>query len=412
MSSPRSAGSSVRESVSRFEGFALPTSNTLYCPNQFFDVCLPNCSRGCVRIVAYMLRKTLGWCDAEGKPLKERFTITYGEIERHAGVSRDMIKAALTQAIEGCFIRCLQRPRANARGQAATSGLYELRWDESGAYVKDPRQFHGFFAGEGNRTYIPNQFFDVVIRGESLALIKVVGSIIRFSIGFQTKWGHRRQQVSLSYQDISRYAHIRSRTTLSKTINEAIDKRYVTRVKEGCFDPNGGRSSRSAVYALRWRNQAADEPSGRKSGPEEKEVSERSEKWIGSGRKSGPADRSEKWTGIQITRSNNTLKQNEDAVAASFEKLIQVGFDARAARSLAQRHSIEQILNQIDWLDRRGAQRNRLGMLRRAIEQDWSPPGQSTQQLGQPNFASSDPLSADKAELVRRFRSPFNPSSS
>jgi hypothetical protein len=166
------------------------------------------------------------------------------------------------------------------------------------------------------------------------------------------------------------------------------------------------------VYALRWRSHAADEQSGRKSGPEEMETSERSEKWTGSGRKSGPADRSEKWTGIQITRSNNTLKQSQDAAAASFEKLIQVGFDARAARSLAMRYSIEQILNQIDWLDRRGAQRNRLGMLRRAIEQDWSAPGQGITKLGRPNSSMSDPLSAQKAELVRRFRSPFNPSSS
>ena len=42
---------------------------------------------------------------------------------------------------------------------------------------KDPTKFRGFFAGEGNRTYIPNQFFDVVIPNETLAVTKVVGSI-------------------------------------------------------------------------------------------------------------------------------------------------------------------------------------------------------------------------------------------
>ena len=51
-----------------FTGFALPTSNTTYTPNQFFDVCLPHYPRGVVRLVAFMIRKTLGWCDEHGHP--------------------------------------------------------------------------------------------------------------------------------------------------------------------------------------------------------------------------------------------------------------------------------------------------------------------------------------------------------
>ena len=51
-----------------FVGFALPTSNTTYTPNQFFDVCLPHSSRGVVRLVGYLIRKTLGWCDEQGRP--------------------------------------------------------------------------------------------------------------------------------------------------------------------------------------------------------------------------------------------------------------------------------------------------------------------------------------------------------
>src|SRR5438105_3447905 len=81
-----------------FAGFALPTSNTTYTPNQFFDVCLPHYPRGVVRLVGYMIRKTLGWCDAEGKPQAERFAVTYSELEQKAGISRDMIRGALKQA--------------------------------------------------------------------------------------------------------------------------------------------------------------------------------------------------------------------------------------------------------------------------------------------------------------------------
>ncbi len=41
-----------------FTGYPAPTSNTTYTPNQFFDVVLRHSSRGCVRLVAYMIRKT------------------------------------------------------------------------------------------------------------------------------------------------------------------------------------------------------------------------------------------------------------------------------------------------------------------------------------------------------------------
>src|SRR5205807_8221134 len=60
------------------------------------------------------------------------------------------------------------------------------------------KRFDGFFAGEGNRTYIPNQFFDVLVPNESLAVLKVVGSVIRFSIGFQNKWGQDRKSTRLN----------------------------------------------------------------------------------------------------------------------------------------------------------------------------------------------------------------------
>src|SRR5882724_7074375 len=83
--------------VAPFAGFALPTSNTTYTPNQFFDVCLPHYSRGVVRLVGFMLRKTLGWCDAEGRPQAEQHAVSYSDLE-NAGISRDMIRLAIDEA--------------------------------------------------------------------------------------------------------------------------------------------------------------------------------------------------------------------------------------------------------------------------------------------------------------------------
>src|SRR5438552_16827235 len=81
-----------------FSGFALPTSNTTYTPNQFFDVCLRHHSRGVVRLVGYMIRKTLGWCVAHGNPQHETVPISYNELEKKAGLSHSMIRLALDQA--------------------------------------------------------------------------------------------------------------------------------------------------------------------------------------------------------------------------------------------------------------------------------------------------------------------------
>ncbi len=243
--------------VSEFAGFTRPTSNTTYTPNQFFDVCLPHCSRGCIRVVALMIRLTLGWSDEEGNPQRVQHLATYEDFQR-AGISRSMIRPALQEAIQGPFVRCVREPHQRRRGQEAVSGVYELNWDERPGYVKDPRQFRGFFAGEGNRTYIPNQFFDIVIRKETLAVVKVVGSVIRFSIVFQNKWGHRLKKVALSYQHIQNYSRIANRNTLSAAIRHALESNYIRLVEPGQFDPNAGKTSKAAVYAIKWLYGEAD----------------------------------------------------------------------------------------------------------------------------------------------------------
>ena len=400
-----------------FAGFAPPTSNTTYCPNQFFDVCLPHYPRGVVRLVAYLIRKTLGWSDAHGRPQAERHAVSYAELAGRAGISRDMIRATIDRAVQGQFIRCVRQPQPKRAGRPGVTGLYELRWDEEGGtadYVKDPKRFRGFFAGEGNRTYVPNQFFDLLVPGESLAVLKVVGSVVRFSIGFQTKWGHRRRNVALSFQHIQNYAHLRDRKTLSDAVRHALNGGYIERVEAGYFDPGGGRQSRAAVYALRWLESAADHTVGRKTPPAESELGNGSENPTGIGQKTQPVGRSEIPTGIEITETNNTSKQQPtDAAAAHiFQMLTDQGFDAKAARAIGSGYPPERIERQVRWIGRRKVRSNRLGMLRASIEQDWPEPGapkphsrprRRQPQLGEPNPNRPSGLSfAQSMEQVRR----------
>ena len=109
--------------IMEFNGFEHLTANYLYCPNQFFEVCLPNYSRGTVRLVAYMLRKTLGWLDKEGNPVEQNINISYRDLIAEAGISRGAIRKALDEAVAGGFITCIQKGQANGKQSNRRDGL-------------------------------------------------------------------------------------------------------------------------------------------------------------------------------------------------------------------------------------------------------------------------------------------------
>ena len=371
-----------------FAGYPTPTNNTTYTPNQFFDVVLPYSSRGCVRLVAYMIRKTLGWCDTEGNPQETQIVISYSDLVRNAGISRDMIRRAIDEAIEGGFLLCVRQGQPKSAGQPALSAHYELRWDESNEYTTTPKRFSGFFAGQGNLTYIPNAFLDYTVRTEPLAVVKVVGAIIRHTIGWQTKYGFRRQEVQMSYSEIQRRTHIGSRQTLSQALQKALNSNHVFKVSDGRFDPNAAKESMAAKYAIKWADNATLQRIGQKTVPEEA-APNRSENRTRNGQKNRPGPWSENRTDIKIKQENKTfeIKQQqaapEEPVAAvlssnskveGYQLLFQQGFSKRDATALADRYPLLQIQNQINWLEKRNPTRNPLGFLRRAIEENWGEP--------------------------------------
>ncbi len=369
-----------------FSGFQLPTSNTTYTPNQFFDVCLPHYSRGVVRLVAYMIRKTLGWCDRDGNPQEENILIPYQDLVEHAGISRGAIRQTIDEAIAGRFIRCVRHGRPNSAGRSAVTALYQLRWDDAGEYLKDPKQFRGFFEGDGHRTDIPNQFFDHLIPRESLGIIRVVGSVIRFSIGFQARRGRRRQAVQISYREVQNYTRIQDRTTLTQAVQQSLLRGYIVRIDAGFFDPNAGRASKAATYALRWFGTTAYTGNGSKTIPEKTPASNGSERFknhTGNGSKTRPEERFKNHTDIKIKPTNKTYKQQGSetlpaAAAGAFQKLKDAGFDDKTAVKLVTDADPKRVEDQIHWLSQRAPARNPLGMLRRAIEEDWpAPEGES-----------------------------------
>ncbi|MBI1349401.1 hypothetical protein GC163_24300 [bacterium] len=418
-----------------FKGYPAPTSNTTYTPNQLFDVVLRRNSRGCVRLVSYMIRKTLGWSDAEGNPQEPQVVIAYNQLIRDAGISRGAISPTLDEAISANYIRCIRQGQPSSHRKSAVSALYELCWDDRDEYVKDPAEFQGFFSGNGNLTYIPNAFFDYTVPNEPLAVVKVVGAIIRYTIGFQTKFGFRRQQIDLSFTRLQRITGISSRRSLNDAIQQAMANNHIVRLNEGYFDADAGRQSRAATYGIKWCDTSSypaigskripeyseTEPamaeiavqkgyrdtqelpvqkSNRKitgatnrhqSGPVQKGHSDQfkipppaqSKKDGGGGSGTAPeavqeghSERFKNGTDIEITPINKTTKQQQQSAAAAevFLRLMNEGFDKSTATALVKTYPPHQIIVQCDCLPKRNPSRNRLGMLRKSIEENWPTP--------------------------------------
>lgn len=220
--------------------------------------------------MGYLLRQTLGRLDAQGQPLQEQVLVPYSQMIRHAGVSRGALREVLEEAQAQGFVRCVREGRPKRSGQSAVSALYELCWDESAHYAETLDEFQGFYAGEGRRTPVPNGFFDSVLPAEAHSAIKVVGAVLRHTVGFQNRYGGRRQQAALSYDLLQSHTRV-SRAALTAALAHSLNTGYIYRIEEGRFEPGHGNST-AAVYAVRWRERR-DNLIGSKVEPENRSKS-------------------------------------------------------------------------------------------------------------------------------------------
>ena len=380
-----------------FPGFPAFRANVTFVPIQFFTTVLPYGSRGTVRLVGYALRKLLGWVDAHGQPTREQIQFTYRELIEAAGLSRGGIAKALKEVVTGHLLRCVKSPVAAGSGQAAQSAIYELCWDAAGRYTDAPAQFRGFYypaaalveEREGNqvvsrpkaaRKNIPNAFFDVVLPREPLAVIRVVGALLFYSI----QWGpggERKESVTCSITELSRLTKL-SRHHVHEAVLAARQRGYIEQVAAGCFDPTAGQASAAATYGIRWATEVATTKPG----------AERFKKVYGASVQNGVREQFKKVNGERFNKVNDIRIKKElktetttAAVAAApvttpaaavsgCELLTQAGFDKPTAQHLAAQRTLEVVQRQIAWLPLRNTTQNRLGLLRRAIEQDWPKP--------------------------------------
>lgn len=414
----------IQRTSAAFRGFPELRSNVLYCPKQFFSVVLPNSSVNCIRLVAYMLRKTLGWVDKFGEPTQEQLQFSHRELEIAASVSHSRLQEAISAALQARFIRCVERAQIQTHGIRAKSAVYELCWDEN-HYTDSLDDFQGFYlqssyvdeAGQNRlgRKNIPNVFFDYLIRNENRRLIRVVGTLLWYSIDWG-KGGERKVTVRKALRDLVELTKL-EQSNVVRALNEAEEKEYVERIERGVFDLSGKKQSSTTVYGIRWtkdftytqeglpvqvsgeRSQKATQPilvnapkkpheTSRETLPKShtEKSAGRTQKATQNAPKKPHEERTQKAT-IRITKStisktsvNNSSSFDSPAplfaVAAKevIARLASEGFSKPDAERLASIAPGEDILRQIELLPFRNASKNKLGLLRRAIEENWPAP--------------------------------------
>lgn len=412
MSELLNRGIDPRASLEAFAGFPDFRANVLYCPKQFFTIVIPHSSVNCIRIVGYMLRKTLGYLDEDGNPLKEQHAFTFSELIEKAGISRGGIRAAIDEALKGNFIRRVKKSIVQTKGVRAKSASYELLWDEEN-YTDDPSSFNGFHLAtsylneEGKsvagRKNIPNLFFDHTIRTGSRGLIRVVGTLLWYSIQFG-KGGERRQPVTKSLREIVSLTNL-DKSSVVRALDEAERTNHIVREERGVIDLSGKGESSSTRYAIRWVSVApqADreplkfqvvtgkryknatqplEPNGTKTQHKQIDptVQKRNtgEQYKNATQDGTKTQREERYKNATYKGINNktinTSINNSSTLAAVVKELQALGFDEKTSSILAPKTTLEVVKNQAQALSRRQVSKNRLGLLRKAIEENWEIP--------------------------------------
>ncbi|MDB4614160.1 hypothetical protein OAH18_00580 [bacterium] len=336
------------------------------------DHCITTQKRGVVRVTGHVLYQTLRWMDDDGKPVTTDIPASFDAIVNHAGVSRGSVRPSLDISMSEHFIECAQLPSRNRAGSTGRVGEYRIVWADQVTDV-----FAGFYAGEGRRTPVPHAFFTEVIPVEALAVIRVVAAVIRHTAGYTSQFGGRRKTATLSYSALQAYTGL-SRQSLADAIKAAISKGYIVADERGVFSPDQTEQVAS-TYRLKWLQKDRSSLKGSKSRPEEivqkVDQKERFKKLTSVSSKSRPAERFKKLTSNKETEKETSKQQHVVAENQnSFTMLIDIGFEKKIAQHLSVMRSEEEIQNQIKWMPMRSVNSNALGLLRKAIEENWSKP--------------------------------------
>jgi hypothetical protein len=293
-------------------------------PNAFFDYLLPRERLSVIRTVGALLFYSIQW--TKGGERREDVSFSITDLANLAKMSRQHVHKALTEAIESGYVERVSPGFFNATNSHLSEPVtYGIHW------AKGPNPDTAAAANQPS----------------TLRLIVTTNDV-------------PSQHVQTSEQV--------PRTTIPLRKGE---RRNSDQRSEKVYEERSENEERSEkVYEER----------------SEKVYEERSEKVYEERSEKVNEERSEKVTPISIKRSikktaaAGTLTPNSEASAAAaffcdgFSLLLEAGFDCQTAERLACTTTAQAIRNQIAWLPKRSPKANRLGLLRRSIEENWPEP--------------------------------------
>jgi len=121
--------------------------------------------------------------------------------------------------------------------------------------------FPGFPDFRANVTFVPIQFFTVVLPYCSRGAVRIVGYALRKVLGWVDEHGNpTREQLRFTYRELIEKAGV-SREAIAEALREAVERRFL-RCLEVPQPDTAGQASRSGIYELCWDRQGAytDDP--------------------------------------------------------------------------------------------------------------------------------------------------------
>lgn len=387
-----------------FTGFERFDSNFIICPNQYFDLCVTKFAVNPVRFVGYMILQQLRWRDSKGQPTVKQIRVRSSQLVKEGGVSSTQLSLARDEAVNANFVHCNTKPTAKLKGTPSRIGEYVLA--RSDQFTNELESFTGFYSGKGQFTATPIQFFTEILPHETLAVIRVIAAIIRFTIGFEADHGGRVLEEHLSYSQLKAYTGIKSDSTLCTAIKRGSDQGYIV-VEAGSFNDKA-----KSLYRLNWLAVEASKQNSPKI-----EARENTTRTVPKSKSEQSQNRSDIAPKIEAQNQsqNRSLykkqKQNiskQQPVAEHSElhlALVNIGFESAVANSLINNHPATIIQTQLKWIGGRRVDRNALGLLRKAIEENWSAPSTALKTASVPKRIQPAATSFNEATANRHERS-------
>lgn len=125
-------GGGYADSLDAFAGFYTGEGRRTMIPNAFFDLVLPHEPHGVVKVVAAVLRHTVGYTNRYTGLPQETAPLSYRKLMRYAAMDRRTIRRALPAALDARYVRVVEVGRFTPGEQAGEASVYAVCWRSDG----------------------------------------------------------------------------------------------------------------------------------------------------------------------------------------------------------------------------------------------------------------------------------------